>query len=425
MQLRDYQSRLYADIRSAWAAGAQNVLGVLPTGGGKTVIFSQAIRDEPGASVAIAHRQELVSQISRALNRNDVPHRIIAPKKLIRFIVNRHIDDTGATTYNPVAPCAVAGVDTISARREKLAGWAKTVSLWVVDEFHHCLEGNKWGKAVALFPNARGLGVTATPCRADGKGLGRHADGVIDVMVEGLGYRDLINAGWLSDYRVFCPLSDIKLDDVTLNASGDYDTKKLKIAARRSHIVGDVVTEYLRLAPGLLGVTFATDVETATDIAERYRQAGVPAEVITAETPDKIRAEVTRRFERRELLQLVNVDIFGEGFDLPQLQVVSLARPTESYGLLSQQIGRGLRPKPEPALIIDHVGNVMRHGLVDAPRRWTLDRRERGTRGQLAEGVIPCRTCVGCLGVYIRYARTAASRSYPWPVAGPSMSTAI
>lgn len=427
--LRPYQSQAKNDIYAAWNAGAVNVLAVLPTGAGKTVTFSDILHDHQGASCAIAHRQELVAQISLALARDRVRHRIIGPKSVVKLCVNIHMAEIGASYYDPSAPCAVAGVDTLVRRGDELANWLQSVTLWVQDEAHHVLAANKWGTAASMFPNAKGLGVTATPLRADGKGLGRHADGPFDVMVEGPGMRDLINMGYLTEYRVFAPPSDIDLSAVNVSqTTGDYNPQKLKVAVRKSHVIGDVVKHYLKIAPGKLGVTFATDVETATDIAAQFNLAGVPAEVVSAKTPDAERIAILRRFKRRELLQLVNVDLFGEGFDLPAIEVVSMARPTQSYALFVQQFGRALRlmldgalypywdgysneerrahiaasTKPH-AIIIDHVGNVERHGLPDARREWSLDRRERRSKSSASDS-IPVKTCLNteCLAVYER-----------------------
>lgn len=427
LRLRPYQATAKNDIYNAWNMGASNVLAVLPTGAGKTVTFSDIIHDHKGASCAIAHRQELVGQISLALARDKVRHRIIGPKNVVKLCVNLHMAELGASYYDPSATCAVAGVDTLVRRGDELAAWLKSVTLWVQDEAHHVLEGNKWGTAAAMFPNAKGLGVTATPLRADGKGLRRHADGVFDVMVEGPGMRDLINMGYLTDYRIFAPPSDLDLSTVNVSATtGDYNPQKLKTAVRKSHVVGDVVSHYLKIAPGKLGVTFATDVETATDIAAQFNAAGVPAKVVSAKTPDADRIAILRRFKRRELLQLVNVDLFGEGFDLPAIEVVSMARPTQSFSLFVQQFGRALRLMIDPALypiwdtitdaerrayiaasskahaiIIDHVGNVERHGLPDAKRVWSLDRREkRGKAGP--SDAIPVKACPACTAVYER-----------------------
>ncbi len=401
---RDYQARLEQDIYAAWAAGSRNVLAVLPTGGGKTFIFSRVAAAARTAVCVSAHRRELVGQMSMALAREGVRHRVIGPDALMRTCVSLHTDEFGRSFIDPNGRVAVASVDTL-VNLDPSDPWLQQVGLWVQDEAHHVLKDNKWGKACALFPNAYGLGVTATPVRADGRGLGRHADGLIDTMVVGPTMRELIRRGYLTEYRVFAPPSDIDLASVPITDSGDYSPLKLKTARQQSHITGDVVKHYLRIAPGKLGVTFDTDIESATQTAEAYRAANVPAEVVTSKTPDILRSRILRRFRNREVLQLVNVDLFGEGFDLPAIEVVSMTRPTQSYGLYCQQFGRALRimDGKSHAIIIDHVGNVERHGLPDAPREWSLDRRERRTRSA-ATDVIPTRTCLNeeCLSVYER-----------------------
>ena len=427
MILSPSQGKLKTDIYNAWDAGNKNVLGVSPTGSGKTVIFSDILKDHNGASVAIAHRQELVTQISLALARDDVPHRIIGPTNVVKLAVNIHMTECGTSYYNPSAPCAVAGVDTLVRRKDNLANWLNSVTKWVQDEAHHVLLKNKWGKAVDMFPNAIGLGVTATPERADGYGLGRHADGVFDIMVEGPQMRELIDMGYLTDYRVFAPPSDIDLTNVKVTASGEYSPAPLKVAVNKSHVVGDIVKHYLRIAPGKLGITFVDSVDTAKQVAAEFNRAGVPAAVVSADTPDAERVRILREFKARKLMQLVNVDLFGEGFDLPAIEVVSMARPTQSYALYVQQFGRALRLmisvsravwdtytdlqrrlaivasiKPH-AIIIDHVGNVSRHGLPDRPRIWTMDRRERTGKNKPTDD-IPTTTCLNpeCLSVYER-----------------------
>lgn len=368
------------------------------------MFFSKVIADNPGASVAIAHRQELVSQISLTMARNGVRHRIIGPTALSRSITALHMADMGRSYVDHNARCAVAGVDTL-IRMDATDSWFKQVSLVVQDEAHHVLKANKWGQAAAMFPNARGLYPTATPVRADGHGLGRHADGIIDKMILGPSMRDLIDAGYLCDYRIFAPPSDLDLSNVTIsNATGDYSAPQVRAAVHRSHITGDVVGHYMRLAKGKLGVTFAVDVEAATEIATAFRAQGVPAEVVSAKTPDLLRVNIMKRFRAREIQQLVNVDLLGEGVDVPAIEVVSFARPTQSFSLFSQQFGRALRTLEgkDRALIIDHVGNVIRHGLPDARREWSLDRREK--RSNSVSDAIPQRVCLNpaCLWPYER-----------------------
>lgn len=427
INLRPYQSQCQTDIENS---DCRNILAVLPTGAGKTVLFAHILREHKGASCAIAHRQELVLQISIALAREQIRHKIIGPKDVVKLCVNVHMVELGRSYYDPTAQCAVAGVDTLIRRKDNLRHWSNSVSLWVQDEAHHLLHENKWGVAAGMFPNARGLGVTATPMRADGKGLGCNYDGVFEKLIVGPSMRELINMGYLTDYRIFAPASDIDLTNVTLSkATGDYNFRGLTRAVHRSHIVGDVVKEYLKIAPGKLGVTFATDVLTATNIAEQFNSNDVPAAVVSAKTSNAERVAVIRKFKNKEILQLVNVDLFGEGFDLPAIEVVSMARPTKSYGLYVQQFGRALRlmipdkyysfwdqltdtqrkehisnsDKPV-ALIIDHVNNVDNsrggHGLPDAPKQWSLERRHRKSRSKIGEILV--RTCPQCAAVYER-----------------------
>lgn len=413
--LRPYQQDIRDDIESRWL-GVANVLAVLPTGAGKTVLFSSILADEPGASCAIAHRQELVSQISLALARNGVRHRIIGQDAVIRMIVRLHMEEVGANYVVPNAKCAVASVNTLTGKKfaESLKPWLPTVKLWVQDEAHHVLRDNQWGRAAAMFPNARGLGVTATPLRADGNGLGRHADGLFDTMVVGPTMRDLINMGFLTEYRIFAPPSTFHRDQIAVSqTTGDFNLDQMRKAVASSslvvhdekQIVGDIVQHYQRIAPGKLGVTFVPDIATAETVAEQFNAAGVPAMAVSSKTPDDERCKILRKFKSRELLQLVNCDLFGEGFDLPAIEVVSMGRPTESYGLYVQQFGRALRllDGKDRAIIIDHVGNVMRHGLPDAPREWSLDRRERRSSGKSDAQTI--RACLNpeCGAVYERF----------------------
>ena len=418
LTLRDYQQQLKSDIYAAWQAGARNVLGVLPCGGGKTAIFSNIIAEHTCATVAIAHRSELVSQMSVALARNGVRHRVIGPSALVKNVVQCHMMTVGVSYYDANARCAVASVQTLVGRDPNDA-WFRNVGLWVTDEVHHLLADNQWGTAVAMFPNARGLGVTATPVRADGKGLGRHADGVIDTMVTGPDMRWLIDERYLSGYRIFAPPNNLHLETVPVTAGGDYSPELLRAEVHRSSIHGDVVDHYLRVTPGKLGVTFAVDIESATELAAAYRSVGVPAEVLTGKTPANIRYKLLSMFARGDVKQLCTVDIVSEGFDLPSVEVCSMARPTQSYGLFVQQFGRAIRPLEgkTTAYILDHVGNTLRHGLPDAPRVWSLDRRERRS-SSAGPTTVPIRICPACTGAYERFRDACPYCGVVPPVAG-------
>lgn len=394
MNLRPYQEKLIADMRAAWAAGAQNVLACLPTGGGKTVTFSHLVKSNGGAAVVLAHRQELVSQMSLALARENVRHRVIGPDSLRRLCVSVHMEELGRSAFDANAQVAVASVQSVSEKSIDPA-WASRVSLWVQDEGHHLLAANQFGKAVGFFRNARGAIFTATPGRADGKGLGRHADGLADVMVKGPDPCDLIEAGFLSRYKIFAPPSSLHRNEIPVTASGDFSPVKLREATGKSTVMGDVVEHYLKRAKGKLGLTFADSIENAKIIAEKFNAAGVPAEVLTGKSPDLVRIRVLREFKARRVMQIISVALIDEGFDCPAVEVVSDAAATESFGRFAQRFGRGLRvlEGKEHMIYFDHVGNVARHGLPDGPRPWTLDRR--GSRSSSTSDAIPTRICAG------------------------------
>lgn len=399
--LRPYQSDLAQKVTACWASGQRNVLAQLPTGGGKTVLFSHLIEQHQGVSVAMAHRSELVGQMSLALARNGVRHRVIAPPEVRADIEAMQMHEFGRRYVDPHSNVIAAGVHSLVNKSEP---WMQQCGLWVCDEAHHLGDkSNVWGRAVAMLPNARGLGVTAIPQRADGKGLGRHADGVFDVMVQGPGMRELIDMGYLCDYRIFAPRSDLDLSGVAVGASGDYVAKQLRAAVHKSHLTGDTVAHYLRLTPGKLGITFTVDIETAEETAEEFRGKGVRAEALSSTTPSGWRIKVMRAFRHGDVQQLVNCDLLGEGTDVPACEVVSFARPTESFQIYGQQFGRVMRilEGKRFGTVIDHAGNVMRHGLPDAYREWTLDRRDRRSRSA-PTGVIPVTTCTKCSGVYER-----------------------
>jgi superfamily II DNA or RNA helicase len=420
MELRDYQIKAVSDIYAAWNSGAINVLIQLSTGGGKTVVLSKILSDCQEPSIVIAHRVEIVSQISLTLGRYGIRHNIIAQKGAIREIAALHLQELKKSYYDPQSKYVVAGVDTL-LRMNPETSWFRQVKLIIQDEAHHVLQKNKWGSAAKLFPNARGLYPTATPVRADGYGLGRHADGVIDVMVHGPSMRELIKRGYLTEYRIISAPNDLDLSVVPLSAGGDYSPIKLSKAVHKSRITGDVVSHYTRFAAGKLGVTFAVDLSAAAEIASEFKKAGIPAEVICGKTPNLLRASILRRFRNREIMQIVNVDLLGEGFDCPGIEVVSMARPTQSFGLFCQSFGRALRPMTgkDRAIIIDHVGNVMRHGLPDDCRRtWSLDRRERRIRSAAID-VIPLKNCLNpeCMGVYERFYRNCPNCGFYSPPA--------
>lgn len=422
--LRDFQHDLDRRTDEAHARGARNVMIVSPTGSGKTVVMGHRIKKRDAPTVAMVHRQELVGQIAMALNREELPHGVVAPPAVIKSIITAQMELHGRSFYNPTAAIRAASTASLPGYIKNHARWAEQVKLAVCDEGHHVLKDNMFGRAMAMFGNAEGELYTAHAHRADGAGLGRHADGIVDELVVGPSGRTCINRGYLTDYRVICPPSDINMEGVEVGANGELNmvTTRERIHASKT-IVGDVVKHYRRYAEGELGITFAVDTLACAKIAEAYNAAGIPAAIISYKTPISQRAHIMRLYRERKLIQLVNVDCLGEGTDVPACVVVSMVRPSASFQLVAQQFGRMLRimvsdelnriwhsftdeqrviaishsAKPR-GILIDHVGNVAlfggigRHGLPDRPRVYSLDRRER--RRQAPDDAIPLRTCL-------------------------------
>lgn len=419
MAERDYQLTARHYIGRAWANGVPNVLLVIPTGGGKTYVFTKVLADHVGKSVAIAHREELVYQISMGLAAWGCPHAIMSQPKLVKLCISHQTKAFGRSYYDPTAQCTVAGIDTLRVRVKAGSEWANQVTRWVIDEAHHVAVGNKWGNAVELFPNAMGLGVTATAHRADNVGLGRGSGGVFDVMYLAASMRHLIRDGYLTDYKVYAPASTFKRGRVEVSRrTGDFKRKSLVAELSKSTITGDIVQQYHAKIPGKLTASFVTSVDEARAVAERFNSAGVPAAYLHGGSTSDTRIETLAAFRERKILQLVNVDLFGEGFDLPAMEAAIMARPTESLALNDQQMGRPLRvmpwnspygdatrdvrlrsiaegPKPV-AHIVDMVGNFSRHGAPDGWRPWSLD----GSPKRAPDGMPKTRTCLACDALY-------------------------
>lgn len=419
--LRPYQEKLVKDTYQQWDAGKQFVAMVSATGSGKSMTLTAIVakeRDRGQYVLVLAHRQELITQLSDTMGRMEIRHQVIAANKVVRFAAKQSMENHGVNYVDPNARVMVASVQ--SMREAKIADLAKLGNKLTVvqDEFHHATKKSKtWGGVLTPLLNAgaRGLGPTATPCRADGQGLSRETDGYADVIVEGPSMRWLIDNGYLSQYKIYCPPTDLRLDNVeTSKTTGDYKEKELKAEIGRSHIVGDIVSHYLKICPGKRGITFTVGVDTAEEVAEEYRKRGVPAIALSGRNADEERVQAIRDLKSGKILQIVNDSLIGEGVDIPAVEVVSFARPTQSYALYAQMFGRALRPfeGKSHAIIIDAVSNVMRHGLPDAPREWSLDRRERRT-GKSEPSMV--RVCTACAAVYERFLDACPDCGEPVP----------
>ena len=437
-KLRDYQQALAAKIYDAWTR-VRVVLAVLATGGGKTAIFSWIIQQHGGASAAVVHRKEIVSQISLSLAKLGVRHRLVAPQSVIRRIRRRHFRFLGESFVDQHAQCGVVSVQTLTSKstdnNKDIQAWVNQVTLCVFDEGHHYVNTGSWAKAVDLMHRAKLLKVTATPKRADGKGLGCEklgGSGYIEEMVEGPTTKWLIEQGYLSPYRYFAPESDLDVSDIALTASGDFNAKALRERVVDSHLVGDIVAHYEKFASGKSFIVFNTDVETAEETASAFVARNIVCVALSGKTEGGIRDAELDKFENGQNTGLCNVDLFDEGFDVPAVEVMMGGRPTASLAKFLQMCGRVLRvvyapgfdlstqagrvaaiaagPKPY-AIIIDPVRNWEKHGMLDFPRIWSLKDEEKNSRAT-SDDTIDQKVCKGtegrpgCTQIYEAYLKS-------------------
>jgi DNA repair protein RadD len=281
----------------------------------------------------------------------------------------------------------VGMVQTVARRLEAIPAPA----LLVVDEAHHAVAGT-WAKIAATWPNAKILGVTATPERLDGRGLGE----AFDKMVIGPDVRELIDAGHLASYRYLAPDTAIDLSHIR-SIGGDYNSADLERAVDQDGITGDAAAHYLKHLPGRTAIAFCVTIAHAEHVALRFRDSGIPAASVDGTMSLVQRHNLVNKLRDGDIRVLTSCDLVSEGFDAPAVGGAILLRPTQSFALFRQQVGRCLRPKSDKstAVIIDHVGNVFRHGLPDAPHEWSLDSKKR-TPADRQEAATSCRTCKAC-----------------------------
>jgi len=378
MTLRPYQEEAIGAVRAAFAAGRRAPLLVAPTGAGKTVMFcyvTQGAKAKGRRVMILAHRAELLDQTSRALLELGISHGMIA--------AGRTADRTEAVQ--------VAGVQTLVRR----LGNTPPPDLLVIDEAHHAAAGS-WRAIVQAFPSAKILGVTATPERLDGKGLGD----VFDDLIRGPEVADLIAAGFLSRPVYYAPTT-ASLNGVRTTA-GDYNKADLEQAVNRPTITGDAVTHYQRLCPGVPAIAFCTSIAHAENVAANFREAGFRWGVIDGTMSAEARRQAVADLGTGALHGLSSCEIVSEGFDLPCVTAAILLRPTKSLSLYLQQVGRVLRPHlgKQNAVILDHVGNVIRHGLAEELREWSLDGDKERRKKRKTDDGMKNRQCPSCYAIH-------------------------
>lgn len=392
--LRGYQMEMLVEASRLMLAGHRRILLQLPTGGGKTVLAGQVLLSAQSLGLLaqfIVHRKELIDQTSLSFNSMGIKHGFIASGRPL---------DLDAQTI-------LAGVQTLVNR----LGRVTVPNLAIIDEAHHSPAGN-WQKTLAAYDGCFVIGLTATPERLDGRGLSDQ----YDVMVAGPSLSWLIENGYLCRYDYYAP-SQPDLSEVP-DQAGDYSRAAAASVMDKPGLIGDVVEHYLRLANGKRGVVFAASIEHSKNLAAAFRVAGVRAEHVDGTMLDAERARIDTAFRSGQLDILTNVDLFSEGYDVPGIHYVGLARPTKSRSLFLQQVGRALRLAKDKlyAIICDHAGNITTHKLPDSDYVWTLEGRVKRTAGSVNDDADPIRQCMTCYQVWPSTVKSCPTCKTDFPV---------
>lgn len=405
IKLRDYQQLAVDGVRVAFREKKDPVLFVLPTGGGKTYTFcyiaANAAAKAPTRTpmeyiLIVVHRKELLLQASGALRNLGIDHGLISP----------HFSPS------PHKIIQVASIDTLAIRIKKRP---IKVRMLIFDESHHVVQGNKWGALYEALGKPPTLGVTATPVRTDGKGLGEHAGGIFKEMVLGPSIAELIERGNLINPEVYTSFEAPDLTGVTKNKDGEYNQKQLAERVDKPKITGSAVEHYQKVCPGARAIVFCASIEHARHVCAEFNAAGFRFSILVGEPAmsDAERTAVNKQLRTGELDGACTVDLVSEGYDLPDLECCIMLRPTASESLFIQQVGRIMRPSEgkTKCYLLDHVANVgkvvdgefiRKHGLPNELREWTLDGRvkKKGAKKASEDKQLDVSQCPKCYHVH-------------------------
>ena len=362
--LRSYQQKAKEEIFSVWDE-CDSVMFQMPTGTGKTRLFTSIISDirtwgirngVEAKILIVAHRIELIEQISDSLNKYKVGHGIIAGG------VPRNLDYT----------VQVASIQTITHHGNIDLANALSVNFIIIDEAHHSV-ANSYKKLWKMYPDSKKLGVTATPWRMNNTGFRE----MYDRLILSKPIKEFIHEGWLAPYDYYS-IKESSTLNIEINSidqfdiEGDYKTAALETVVDTSRIRAQLLDSYLKYAKGKKGIIYSISRKHSEHICNEFKNAGINIVRIDSLTPRDERRLYVKRFRAGLIDIIVNVDIFSEGFDCPDIEFIQLARPTKSLVPYIQQVGRGLRPTANKTrcLILDNVGLHLAFGLPDSDHDW-------------------------------------------------------
>lgn len=380
--LRPYQETGIEEVRQLIREGKRRIIYVLPTGGGKSVFVSaiaKGVREKQKRGMMMAHRQELIDQLGNALSDFNVYHAVLSAE-------HRRDYQHRAMKHDML----LGSVQTIARRTHKI----NAPDFIFVDECHHAIRGGLYARIIEAYPNAIVLGLTASPARTDGRGLGEMFDG----MVVGPSVEELTAMGYLVPAEVWGTPIIPDLSGVKTRA-GDYAADQLADAMDKPRLTGDAVSHYRKIADGKAAVAFCCSVKHAHSVAAQFCEAGYRFVAVDGEMDKRERRQAIDDLRTGKIHGITSAEVISEGVDVPRIEAVILLRPTQSLIVAIQQIGRGLRPYPgkDKCIVLDHAGVVARHGLPDEPREWSLEGVQGRKKGDKPPAV---RTCPECFAAY-------------------------
>jgi superfamily II DNA or RNA helicase len=364
IKLRDYQQYVYDKIKEEFRNGAKGVCAVLPCRSGKSYIMA-AITDsgcKKGSHVLIlAHRNSLLNQHRELFETLELENPNVRIESV--FTEARHLGENGP------------------------------VDLIIIDEAH--ISGASSYQKVCEYYDCRRVLFTATPARLDGKPLN-----LADVIVTGIGAKELINRGKIADYEYYAP--DLNLDLSTVKKScGDFNNQELGEKMSSKKIYGDVLKYYEKLGKGQQAIAYCVNIQHSKEVCDMFNENGISAKHMDSKTPEQEREKILQEFKDGKFTILCNCNLISEGMTLPSANVGLLLRPTLSLPLFIQQACRVLTPvEGKKAIIIDYVGNVFRHGMPTMDRDWSLKKKVKEYDNENDDGTLRIRVCKECFSTF-------------------------
>lgn len=375
-ELRQYQSDAIRTVNERLAEGHRPIV-CAATGSGKTVIAGQIAKDgiEQGKRVLwMTGREEIIRQAYRTFSD-------MCGLENVGVLCAGLANETPFWFYPKVT---LASWDTLKARWNKSSTWQIPADIVMYDEAHLSLSKRMCETIIPHYEDRSVIGLTATPARRTGRGLGSHYTRIIQVQ----SVQQLIDQGYLAPCEYWAgahvDLERVKID----NKTKDYQERDLARASMEGKLIGDIVDNWLRLARDRHTIVFAVDIAHAQALAERFQGVGITADVIHSKMMHGTRQDISEQFKDQRIQVLVNVGITVYGYDAPSVNCVVLGRPTKSIVLHHQMIGRSIRPKPDGdyAMILDNADNVRRLGCVEDEIRWRLDEGRDAATNTTREG---------------------------------------